>query len=221
MVIHKRITKKIVEDNTRRVLDALNMKPLPDGKFVMLNCGRCGGAGRLIQYRHIDGGLCFECNGARTYLESTEKFVRKYLTNERARLRNQEAVRKAAVYRQMMPAQQPWAAWSKFIGNIKKKALESNLSYYGAIGDKIETEVTVDHIQPIETNWGLSELIIMSDAEGHCFTWFTSSTPSAGIGDQVTLKGKIKDHKLYYSEFKKHDIKQTVMTRCKLVKKES
>jgi hypothetical protein len=27
------------------------------------SCTRCGGAGKIEAYRHINGGTCFECNG--------------------------------------------------------------------------------------------------------------------------------------------------------------
>ena len=28
-------------------------------------CPKCGGSGKLYQFRHVSGGVCFRCNGAR------------------------------------------------------------------------------------------------------------------------------------------------------------
>lgn len=36
-----------------------------NGKLAIIipGCGRCGGSGTLEEYKHIQGGMCFKCNG--------------------------------------------------------------------------------------------------------------------------------------------------------------
>lgn len=31
-------------------------------------CPKCGGSGKLYEFRHVSGGVCFRCNGARFIL---------------------------------------------------------------------------------------------------------------------------------------------------------
>ena len=33
---------------------------------IQCTCDRCGGTGYLPQSRHIEGGICFKCRGAKT-----------------------------------------------------------------------------------------------------------------------------------------------------------
>jgi len=42
------------------VADLSGVKHTPSGRAV---CERCGGAGTISAYRHIAGGICFECDG--------------------------------------------------------------------------------------------------------------------------------------------------------------
>ena len=44
----------------------INMKKLG---FVpkQIGCSRCSGSGRLPQYNHIEGGICFKCRGEKYY----------------------------------------------------------------------------------------------------------------------------------------------------------
>lgn len=30
---------------------------------VLISCDRCAGRGRLLQYNHVDNGICFKCHG--------------------------------------------------------------------------------------------------------------------------------------------------------------
>ena len=32
-------------------------------KMVNVECNRCGGKGIMEEYRHLNGGACFKCNG--------------------------------------------------------------------------------------------------------------------------------------------------------------
>lgn len=52
-------------------------------KFVeacYISCSRCGGAGYLYQYRHVQNGICFRCHGQRydKYIISCEDYAREH-----------------------------------------------------------------------------------------------------------------------------------------------
>lgn len=35
--------------------------------YINHTCPRCGGAGRISYYNHVEGGICFQCNGTGNY----------------------------------------------------------------------------------------------------------------------------------------------------------
>lgn len=37
--------------------------PLKAPQSKLYSCGRCGGTGVISQYRRVNGGVCFKCNG--------------------------------------------------------------------------------------------------------------------------------------------------------------
>lgn len=106
---------------------------------------------------------------------------------------------------------------NKLVADVQekeRKALAEKSAYYGNVGDKIDgLEVTVKNIFDYETQFGIMYIYIMEDSNGHQFKWNTSSGfPTNNANDEViTIKGTIKEHSEY------NGIKQTVLTRCKLV----
>jgi hypothetical protein len=32
---------------------------------TLIPCSRCGGAGKIVQFWHVEGGICFQCRGRR------------------------------------------------------------------------------------------------------------------------------------------------------------
>jgi hypothetical protein len=103
-----------------------------------------------------------------------------------------------------------------------------NNEYFGEVGDKFEKEFVFEKIIGFEGYYGYTYLLFFRDEEGRVYKWSSSngsyegfSTESARygtcdyeVGKKYTLKGSIKDH----SEYK--GIKQTVITRCKVLKDE-
>lgn len=59
--------------------------------IVQHRCGRCGGSGRLDCYRHVEGGVCFECNGHGRGKQTEDRL---YTTEQLAKL-NATAAKKA------------------------------------------------------------------------------------------------------------------------------
>lgn len=103
------------------------------------------------------------------------------------------------------------------IADAQKKEEQANAErtqYFGAVGDKLEgVELIFKNIFFYETQFGGMCIYIFEDAEGHQFKWNTASgfANSLEEGDHIKLNATIKEH----SEYK--GIKQTVLTRCKMV----
>ena len=70
--------------------------------------------------------------------------------------------------------------------------------------------LTVRTVREIEGDYGISTLLVMRDAEGHTFKWFSSSVYGVDAGDVLTLDATVKGHEEY------EGTKQTVITRGKV-----
>ena len=87
--------------------------------------------------------------------------------------------------------------------------------YIGNIGDKIEVKVLFKRQYEFVSNYtyyGETNYInTFEDSDGNVLVWKTSSYQDIDTGKTYTIKGTIKDHKEYRS------VKQTVLTRCKII----
>lgn len=79
--------------------------------------------------------------------------------------------------------------------------------YFGSVGQRIEVTITVEKVMTFDGYYGTSNMHLMRDTEGHLFVWTTASKRWEE-GSVKTIKGTIKEHKLY------RNAKQTVLTRC-------
>ena len=93
----------------------------------------------------------------------------------------------------------------------KEKELKAKSNFYGNIKDKIEKELTLQKVFTFETDFGLCRIYKFVDVEGNIFVWKTSKYIAKEEGEEVKIKGTIKDHSEYRGE------KQTVLTRCKII----
>jgi hypothetical protein len=95
--------------------------------------------------------------------------------------------------------------------NELKRASERKSIHIGAVGDRIEIDVkSFECVTSWETQFGYTRIYKIVDVEGNVFTWKTSNFVE---GEKVNkIKGTVKDH----NEFR--EIKQTEITRCKVVK---
>lgn len=93
-----------------------------------------------------------------------------------------------------------------------REAEQFNSTYYGEVKEKIEVEVELKKINSFESYYGYNNTnyIYTFKKDSYTFTWITSKCLEIEIGEKIKLKGTIKEHK----EF--NDIKQTVLTRCKI-----
>lgn len=99
----------------------------------------------------------------------------------------------------------------KAVNNLKYKDIESASEYVGEIGDRENFELTIKKAIGLEGFYGHSTMHIMEDACGNVFVWNTASK-TLKVGETYKMKGTIKDHREY------RGIKQTVLTRCALLK---
>lgn len=97
------------------------------------------------------------------------------------------------------------------VNEIKYANVESVSEYIGEIGSREEFTLTVKKAIAIYGAYGTSTMHIMEDEDGNVFVW---TTAAKDLERDVTyvLKGTIKDHKEY------RGVKQTVLTRCKVMK---
>lgn len=99
----------------------------------------------------------------------------------------------------------------------KLRAAESPSEYVGQVGDKIQLTLTYTHTAAWENSYGgywsnnVTFLHTFKDENGNVFTWKTGNCIEADYGDKLVVKGTIKDHNEYKG------IKQTVLTRCKIM----
>jgi hypothetical protein len=68
---------------------------MDDAAEFFHDCERCGGRGIMPEYRGIDGGICYECNGAKghTWTVAEERKLAKDRARREAGRRNKEAKR--------------------------------------------------------------------------------------------------------------------------------
>lgn len=90
---------------------------------------------------------------------------------------------------------------------------ESPSKFVGAVGQRIEVEVTVVKTIPIDGFYGTTILHNMMDEDGNVYVWFTSSR-CWEEGTYHRIRGTVKEHKAYKG------VNQTVLTRCKDLNKE-
>jgi len=87
----------------------------------------------------------------------------------------------------------------------------STSEFVGQIGERIRgILVKVTRAFQIDGYYGQSTVHNFEDEDGNVYTWITSSK-SLPEGSVYWLDGTIKDHKTY------KNVKQTVLTRCKVV----
>lgn len=100
--------------------------------------------------------------------------------------------------------------------DIKRKEEETKSltkitnEHVGQVGIRTIINATVLSTQNIYTNFGVTTLHRMIDSDNHMLIWF-ASTVTLEIGQHVTLKATIKEHREYKGQ------KQTVLTRCKII----
>ena len=140
-----------------------------------------------------------------------------------------------AVYAMFSAKQNHDKMVAKKIAEEKRMAENATVEYYGNVGDKFEKEMTFEKMFGFETQFGYQYIILFRDEENHVFVWktangmykidlkgvkgkevnehsvFDGAYEDYEIGHKYLIKGTIKNHEEY------RGVKQTVITRCKVV----
>lgn len=101
-------------------------------------------------------------------------------------------------------------AYRKAQGQDNNGMCVSASEYIGAVGDKVNLEVTVKAIREIDGAYGLTSVVNMVSGD-NSLVWFASGAVDLQEGQSYCLKGTIKKHDVY------NGVKQTTLTRCKRV----
>lgn len=100
--------------------------------------------------------------------------------------------------------------WRNTIRDAVKAKQPANPSkHIGAVGDKLELEVTHIRTGGYDTQFGYTYVHSFKDADGNILVWKTAAC-SGFESTTLRLKGTVKDHDEY------NGVKQTILTRCKI-----
>lgn len=117
------------------------------------------------------------------------------------------------------PIQLPWELVGQEDGNLKPEHLvkeavesiiydESESEYVGSIGERLELFLTVERTIELDGSYGRSTMFKFRDDNGNCFIWTTATNPGFKTGDEIHLRGTVKNHNKFKNEC------QTILSRC-------
>lgn len=98
-----------------------------------------------------------------------------------------------------------------------KNDISQQSAYVGTIGDRLTFEVNLIARYSFESFYGYQNIYLFKDCDNNVYKWKTSvnivnsDNSHIEIGDEVLIKGTIKEHDVY------NDVKQTELTRCKII----
>ena len=101
------------------------------------------------------------------------------------------------------------AGINSWIRKVTENVNKIPSQYFGTIGDKVILDITVLNSFGYEGSYGICYINIMIDSESRIYVWSTGK--SLEKGEVLKIKGTIKDHST------RLDIKQTILTRCKII----
>lgn len=163
--------------------------------------------------RALVGEAREQAHQIRAYILSDETFpaASEYAVNLKTALRAEYVT--SRLFGLVASAPQAWAKSVERDLTVRAERESVCNEWIGQAGDKLEIEVTVKSIRPIDGDWGTSYLYTMSDPDGHVVKWFSSSKALGGdvTGQAVRIKGTVKKLETY------NDTKSTVLTRCKVL----
>lgn len=188
----------------------------------IVTCDRCGGAGGAENWKYT-GWTCYKCNGTgkmkAKWIERTPEYEAKL---EARRAKKAEANRaEAEARKERYEAAIKAAEEAKKAREAEEAAKKAISQYVGAVGAKLDIKARFDHTAWYErksfAGYGMETVYIVSfrDADGNLLIWKTTSPKGCNEleeGDEISLKGTVKEHTEYKDE------KQTILTRCRVTK---
>ena len=85
----------------------------------------------------------------------------------------------------------------------------SSSKFVGEIGERLEVNVVVKRIVPLENYYGTT-IYTFEDEDKNVFVWKTTPRPFE-VGEHYTLRGTVKQHNIF------REVEQTILTRCKVM----
>lgn len=201
----------------------------------MFTCDRCNGRGwyaigshngQLVA-AHPYNGTCYKCGGAgkvmSKWIERTPEYQAKLDARRQKKLDAWAAKQKAQQeeLERIRKEEEAKAEAERQAEEERIKAQKAISQHVGEVGQRLTITATFDHSAWFEVpsfrGFGQDTMYIhtFKDVDGNVLIWKTGSgLGSIDIceGDQVQIRGTVKEH----SEYK--DEKQTVLTRCKVTK---
>lgn len=98
----------------------------------------------------------------------------------------------------------------KFKKAKEKKKQREKSEHIGEVGERIEVDVVVEKVHVFENNWGNTKLHRFKDDKGNVIVWFASNA-FLEEGKNYKIRGTVREHSEY------RGVKQTVLTRCKVI----
>lgn len=96
---------------------------------------------------------------------------------------------------------------------LKKKEQDKKTTkneWVGSPGERLKgLKLKVERTHMVSSMFGPSQLVSLKDSEGRVFTWFNGGS-KLEVGEEVTLDGRVKDHKIY------NGINQTMLSHVKV-----
>lgn len=99
-------------------------------------------------------------------------------------------------------------AYGRHLADVAVRAARQPSRHFGEVGSRYVRALTVEAAKAIETQWGLSKLIVARDDDGNVFKWFASSCPDCVVGERYAFLFTVDKHEVY------RDVRQTVITRA-------
>jgi len=91
----------------------------------------------------------------------------------------------------------------------KVEKAERNQEFVGQVKDRLRgLELTVTNMREMDSDWGITTLLVMKDAANHSFKWFASKAFDFEVGAQLVLDATVKAHETYNGN------NETVLTRA-------
>lgn len=187
----------------------------------LIPCDRCGGQGGSDAWKYT-GYTCYKCGGTgvikSTWIERTPEYQAK-LDAMRAK---RNAKRMAEIEAENAKLEAERKEQERIEAELEAERIAQELAqkrisqFIGQEGDRITAVCTYDHTAWYEFHmgWMTQTMYIHTfrDEKGNVIVWKTSSNslPEFDEGDQIEVKGTVKEHTTYKDE------KQTVLTRCKV-----
>lgn len=186
----------------------------------MVPCDRCGGAGGADAWVHT-GWKCYKCGGTGKILGKWKEYTPEYEAKLEARRKakaekwereHAEEIAKAEAERLAKEEAERKAREAEEAQRIAQKAISQ---FVGEVGEKVDVDVVLEKRAwfevPSFSGFGTQTMYIYTfrNARGDALIWKTTSSMEYEIGEELHLKGTIKELSTYDDE------KQTVLTRCR------